>query len=269
MANDKQDEMPDEIYIGEKNTYPYITIKAGDAEFVYAKSMAPITMNKVTKVELDEMVKNHKYPEDGNLVAMGYTPSKPTNEAREALTWEEIPDQPYTTLEAKTPFGSYRLEWKGWKDTERVDIQFQNEQIEDAWGWDIAGAKEHALEDYRKRLSAALDQQPYKEKIVYTFNGREVEQHKSKKEDRCVVINWPDGNGGEDVEIKVIEGECDVWLGEGEYVLSAKQPVDDIDLRSLQNQIESLIPEGLTCVSSIAENIVDHLHKRGLITNGH
>ena len=51
-----------------------------------------------------------------------------------------------------------------------------------------------------------------------------------------------------------------------EVILSALQskPVD-VDLKELQDEIENLIPEGLTYIGMIAESITDHLHENGYL----
>ena len=70
------------------------------------------------------------------------------------LEWIEIPKQPYNTLEATTPFGKYRIEWKGWKDYDNCDIMYNDEYLS---GWySVEEAKEYALKDYKKKLTEAL-----------------------------------------------------------------------------------------------------------------
>ena len=71
------------------------------------------------------------------------------------LEWIEIPKQPYSTLEAITPFGKYRIEWKHWKDYDNCSIEFNG--IDVCYGLSVEDSKEYALEDYTKKLTKALE----------------------------------------------------------------------------------------------------------------
>lgn len=72
------------------------------------------------------------------------------------LSWTE-PKPPggkshYDHVEAKTPFGTYMITWKSWKDHGDYCIEFGGDFL--TVGNDLPDSKETAQKDFEKRLVA-------------------------------------------------------------------------------------------------------------------
>ncbi len=77
------------------------------------------------------------------------------------LTWTEPkkpgPECHYDNTEATTPFGTYLITWKSWKDYPDYCVDFQADFV--TVGSSLDDAKEAAQTDFDKRLALCADQQ--------------------------------------------------------------------------------------------------------------
>lgn len=97
------------------------------------------------------------------------------------LIWKKLEDQPYDTLIAETPFGDYRLEWKGWKKYKDTCIMFNGDFI--CSDCSPEGAQDVALEHYKGRISKIpqsgmirepVDAEELKSEVRRKFEGKYI-----------------------------------------------------------------------------------------------